>query len=134
MGIFCKHFSANLGKKKYSFILFFSRTSFKATHLTGQQFPFKKGTSKLRPVYFFYNKNVYCFFLGNAYYPPTHSFSGGGKKVEPRKKNTNFSHTHSIFAQKCQKFNFSEEKNTVPLHYPFGQKVERLKSLKYSGF
>ena len=58
-------------------------------------------------------ENSLFFFPGKVYTSLTHSFSKGGKiKKQHRKKitgKTQFSHTHSIFAKKWTKINFSRE-------------------------
>ena len=58
---------------------------------------------------------LFFFFPGKVYTSLTHSISKPGKKKTGQKKKTPFSLTHSIFAKKWSKTNFSGKKNTVPL-------------------
>ena len=54
--------------------------------------------------------NCFFFWFGKVYTPLTHSISDAGKKKQAGKKKTGFLLTHSIFAQKWSKSNFSWEK------------------------
>ena len=82
----------------------------------------KKAVFQILEVFFFFEKNlkILYFFPGKVYTSLTHSFSEGEKK-------TPTSLTHSIFAKKCSKINFSEE---IKNYDTFVTPVEKTKSTR----
>ena len=78
-----------LERKKKNCFIFFPRKSLKATHSAERQLPLIKRYFCTFVAYFFFpTKMCIFFFPGIVYYLLTHSFSKGGKKIQPRKKNT----------------------------------------------
>ena len=106
--------------KKNTRCIFFSQEKFESHSLGKKNIICKKRSkngkldnfrrfSNFGGVFFFRQFFVF-FFPGKVHISLTHSFSGSRKKkYSSGKKNTPFSLTHSIFAQKWKKLNFSRE-------------------------
>ena len=85
----------------------------------------KKTVFQILEVFFFPKKseNISFFFPGKVYTSLTHSFSEGGKKKQHWKKKTQFSLTHSTFAEKRSKTIFSGE---IKKYDTFGEPLTNL--------
>ena len=111
---FCFFYFPTFGKKKHLF--FFSSEKFVSHSLAKKADDPKNRSEKVKKryleVFFIFSRKILktvCFFFpGKVYTSLTHSFSKSGKKTA-REKKTQFSLTHSIFAQKWTKINFSRE-------------------------
>ena len=115
---FCFFYFPTFGKKKKHLFFFFSSEKFVSHSLATKADDPKNRPEKVKKryleVFFIFSRKILktvCFFFpGKVYTSLTHSFSKGGKKKKQHgKKKTPFLLTHSIFAKKWTKINFSRE-------------------------
>ena len=115
---FCFFLFSDLREKK-NICFFFSSEKFVSHSLATKADDPKNRSEKVKKryleVFFIFSRKIlktvcFFFFPGKVYTSLTHSFSKGGKKKQHgEKKKTPFLLTHSIFAKKWTKINFSRE-------------------------